>query len=97
MCEAPRFEGSIRECTIKRDGGRWFACFAVRYVDARAEPSAERDAIGVDVGVKALATLLDGTACPNPRPLAGALRKLRRCDEAIAQSQGQSEPGPEAP
>ena len=86
MREAPRFEGCIRECAIKRGGGRWFACFAVRCEDGRAEPLPDRDAVGVEVGVKVLATLSDGTPYRNPPRFGGALRKRRRCDKAIVRN-----------
>ena len=42
--------------------------------------------VGVDVGVGTMATCSDGTVVENPKPLASALRRLRRVDKAIARS-----------
>ena len=42
--------------------------------------------MGIDMGVRTLATLSDGTAIENPRALASALSALRRVDKAIARS-----------
>jgi putative transposase len=40
--------------------------------------------VGVDLGVKALATLSDGTVIPNPRPLKRRLNKLKRLHRAVS-------------
>ena len=85
MREALRFDGPIVECTVKREAGRWFACFAVRVADV-LEALPERPTIGVDVGVKELMTDSHGERYPNPRALAGRLRALRRVDKSIARS-----------
>ena len=85
MVEHLRFEGSIREVTVNRTAGTWFACFCVE--DGQAAPLVKAGpTIGVDVGVGAMAVCSDGTVVQNPRPLAGALKRLRRVDKAIARS-----------
>ena len=85
MLEQLRFHGSIREVTINRTAGTWFACFCV---DDGEEPPAVKDgpAVGVDVGVGTMATCSDGTVVENPKALSGALERLRRMDKAIARS-----------
>jgi putative transposase len=40
--------------------------------------------VGVDLGIKTLATLSDGTKLPNPRHLKQRLRKIKRCQRAIS-------------
>ena len=85
MVEDLRFCGSIREVTINRTAGTWFACFCIE--DGQEPPLVkEGPAIGVDVGVGTMATCSDGTVVENPRVLAGALKRLRRVDKAIARS-----------
>lgn len=87
MREAARFPGLIRECTIKHDGRRWFACCVFAF-DQPAEKT-DGAVVGVDVGLRRLATVHDGetvTVFDNPRPLKAALKRLRRCDKAIARS-----------
>ncbi len=74
MVEHLRFEGSIREVTVNRTAGTWFACFCVE--DGQAAPLVKAGpTIGVDVGVGAMAVCSDGTVVQNPRP---APRELRR-------------------
>ena len=85
MVEELRFPGSIREVTVNRTAGTWFACFCVE--DGKEPPPIkEGPTIGVDVGVGVVATRSDGAVVKNPRPLAGTLRRLRKVDKAIARS-----------
>ena len=85
MVEYLRFAGSIREVTINRTAGTWFACFCI---EDGAEPPPVKDGptIGVDVGVGTMATCSDGTTVDNPKVLTDALGRLRRLDKAIARS-----------
>ena len=85
MVEELRFAGSIREVTVNRTAGVWFACFCI---EDGQEPPPVKDgpSIGVDVGVGAMATCSDGTTVDNPKALSSALSRLRRLDKAIARS-----------
>ena len=85
MVESLRFAGSIREVTVNRTAGTWFAAFAIE--DGQAVPPLKPGpTIGVDVGVGTLAVCSDGTTVENPKALAAASRRLRRLDKAIARS-----------
>ena len=72
MVEYLRFHGSIREVTINRTAGTWFACFCV---EDGEEPPPMKDGptIGVDVGVGAMAVCSDGKTVENPKALASGL------------------------
>ena len=85
MREELRFEGEITTVVVSNDGIRWYAAIGV---DTKSVPPPKRqgDAVGIDMGVRALATLSDGTVIENPRALASALSALRRVDKAIARS-----------
>ena len=85
MSEHLRFGGSIREVTVNRTAGQWFASFSI---DTGEPPPPVKDGptIGVDVGITRLAVCSDGTVVENPRALSPALRRLRRLDKAIARS-----------
>ena len=85
MVEELRFAGSIREVSVNRTAGIWFACFCVEEMQ---ELPAVKDGptIGVDVGVGTIAVCSDGTTVANPKALAVALKRLRRLDKAIARS-----------
>ena len=87
MREACRFEGPVRECTVNHEGVRWHAVIACEI----PEPEARKDgaAFGVDVGLRRLATVHDGTrfeGIENPRPLRAALVKLSEVNRRIARS-----------
>jgi putative transposase len=43
--------------------------------------------VGVDLGVKTLATLSDGAVIPNPRQLRSCLKKLKRWQRAVSRKQ----------
>ena len=85
MVERLRFAGSIREVTINRTAGTWFASFCVE--DGQKPPQVkDGPTIGVDVGVGTMAVCSDGTTVENPKALTHGLKKLRRLDKAIARS-----------
>jgi hypothetical protein len=50
---------------VKRDAGKWYACFSVEY-SAQPLPVHEH-AVGLDVGWLSFATLSDGTTIDNQR------------------------------
>ena len=85
MVEELRFAGSIREVTVNRTAGVWFACFCVE--DGQEPPPIkEGPTFGEDVGIGTMATCSDGTLVKNPRALAETLKRLRRVDKAITRS-----------
>ena len=85
MVEELRWIGSIREVTINRTAGTWFASFCVE--DGEEPPSVkDGPTIGVDVGVGTLAVCSNGQRVENPKALNAAIRRLRRLDKAIARS-----------
>ena len=85
MVEGLRFGGSIREVTVNRTAGTWFACFCLD--DGQPVPPVkDGPTVGVDVGVGITAVCSDGRMVENPKALAPALRRLRRQDKAIARS-----------
>jgi putative transposase len=75
-------EGRIKTVTVKREAGKWYACFSV---ECQAKPLPESAAsVGIDVGLTAFATLSDGTGVENPRHSRGAQAKLRRAQRKVA-------------
>ena len=85
MVEELRFHGSIREVTVNRTAGTWFACFCVEDGE-ELPPVKDGPTIGVDVGVGTMAVCSDGTTVENPKALASGLKRLRRLDKAISRS-----------
>jgi putative transposase len=75
-------EGRIKTLTVKREAGKWFACFSGEVEPQPLPPSTE--SIGLDVGLTHFATLSDGTAVANPRHARRAERQMRRAQRRIA-------------
>ena len=64
--EPLRFSGKLKRVVVSRTADRWFASVLVE-MDTN-QPDRENQAIGgVDLGVKALATLSDGTTFESPQ------------------------------
>lgn len=69
--------GRILSATISRTPtGNYYAALQVEETIERFAPSDR--AVGIDLGVRNLATLSDGTVIENPQPLERALSKLRQ-------------------
>lgn len=69
--------------TVRRDSsGRYWVSMAV--AEEICALPASPTSLGVDVGVKDLAVLSDGTRLPSPKKLAGKLRHLRRLSRSLS-------------
>ena len=73
----------VLRMTVSRRAGRWYAALTVERDDKPVTKPPRGGAVGVDLGVKTLATLSDGTVIENPRPLRKAERKLKRAQQAL--------------
>jgi putative transposase len=88
---------TIQKVTFSFSGGRWWVSIATRITQPIARPARKpvADMVGVDVGVKHLATLSRPVAgltddeghVANPKVLAGRLNALRRLDRALARAE----------
>ncbi|MFN7945974.1 MAG: transposase [Blastocatellia bacterium] len=74
--------GTIKTVTIKREAGKWYACFSVECEATPLPHSAE--AVGLDVGLAAFVTLSDGTEVEHPRHYREAQARLRRAQRKVA-------------
>ena len=74
--------------TVSRRAGRWYASLTVeREPTAPATvpaPEPKRGVVGVDLGVKNLATLSEGTVIPNPCALGTRLKTLRKAQQSLS-------------
>jgi len=84
MHEALRFQGKILGATVSRVADRWFVSVTVEVV--RQILIRENQAVGgVDLGVKALATLSDGSdPVAGPKALQSNLKKLKRLSRSLS-------------
>lgn len=80
-------DARVLRMTVSQRAGRWYAALTIER-DDQASQAVRRapmgGAVGVDLGVKTLATLSDGTIIANPRYLAASERKLKRAQKAVS-------------
>ena len=77
-------DAKVLRMTTSQRAGRWYASLTVERDDKPVMKPPKGGAVGVDLGVKNLATLSDGTVVPNPRYLKKSERKLKRAQQALS-------------
>ena len=82
---AERVDGArVLRMTVSRRAGRWYAALTVERDTPVAVCAPKGGAVGIDLGVKTLATLSDGTVIENPRCLAASERRLKQAQKALS-------------
>ena len=85
MREPLRLDGKITAATVSRVADQWFVSIAVDTQDTSHLRQAENQgAVGVDLGVKALATLSTGEVVHGPKALSMLLARLRRASRSLS-------------
>jgi len=78
MTEELRFKGKILGATVSRTADRWFVAIQVEVPDAQCyRRRTSHEVNGIDLGVKAAATISSGEVIEAPKPLKAALRRLK--------------------
>lgn len=77
-------DAKVKRMTVSRRAGRWYASLTVERDDTPAKRPTKGGAVGVDLGVKTLATLSDGAVIENPRYLKKSERKLKRAQKSLS-------------
>ena len=67
-------KGTIKTCTIKREGDAWYLVLACEVEPERLPENVE--AVGIDLGLLHFATLSDGSTIENPRYYRNAAQRL---------------------
>lgn len=79
-----RLDGAkVLRMTISKDGGRWYASLTLEGDFFKPAPNSEAK-IGIDLGVKNLATLSNGTVYENPKYLLKSEKKLKREQRSLS-------------
>ena len=73
-----RFEGKVNNVTIKRIADMWFAVVNIEIPVEAPIVSENQATVGVDMGIKSMMVLSDGTVYENPRALKSNLKSLKR-------------------
>ena len=85
MREALRFTGKVMSATISRVADRWLVSITVEIPDnSHLPPAKNQGAVGVDLGVAALATLSTGESIPGPKPHKALLGRLQRLSRSLS-------------
>jgi len=72
----------ILAATVSETAGHWYVSLQV--MEEQPEVVTTGSVVGVDIGVKALATFSDGTVIPNPHHLKSKLKKLKRLHRRVS-------------
>ena len=84
--EQLRFDGKINSVTISRQADRWFASIQVATTKNKIphKKCKRTGKVGLDLGIKKMVVLSDGTAVDSPKPLKRNLRKLAKEQRRMA-------------
>ena len=72
----------ILSATVSEQAGHWYVSLQVE--EEQTVPENTGPVVGIDLGVKSLATLSDGEVIPNPRHLKRRLKKLKRLQRVVS-------------
>lgn len=74
----------VLRMTVSRRAGRWYASLTVEREEPAVRRAPKGGAVGMDLGIKTLATLSDGTVIKNPRYLRKSERRLKMAQKALS-------------
>ena len=77
-------DAKVMRMNVSRHGGRWYAGLTVERAGHPVSTPPRGGNVGIDLGVKELATLSDGTVVHNPRALDSNLKRLRRAQKDMS-------------
>jgi putative transposase len=78
-------EYKIKNVTISHKAGHWFVSFMIDLKPIKIK--GKQSAVGVDLGIKTLATVSDGKEFENPKPYRKFKRKLKLAQRKLAKKQ----------
>ena len=87
LSEQLRFDGKILGATISRTADKWYMAIQVEMPDVPISMS-ENQAAGVDLGVRTLAALSDGTKIVGTKASRQCEKKLRRLNQSLSRKVG---------
>ena len=76
---------NILSATVSEQAGHWYVSLQVE--QEQSVPENTGPVVGIDLGVKTLATLSDGEVIANPRHLKRRLKKLKRLQRVVSRRQ----------
>jgi putative transposase len=82
-------QGTMKTCTIKREGEKWYVVFTCE-VEQEPVYHPSENSVGIDLGLLHFGTLSDGSTIENPRHLRRAEQKLKKLQEALSRKKRRS-------
>lgn len=82
--ESLRFNGKIMSATVSRVTDRWFVSITVDTDDPPKRPAENQGAVGVDLGISALASLSTGEKIAGAKPHTALIRRLRQLSRSLS-------------
>lgn len=73
---------NIKNCTISRIANHWFVSFKLEYTPVKTKK--KHNIVGIDLGIKTLATLSNGEVFKNLKPYKNAKNKLRKQQKEVS-------------
>lgn len=86
MAEALRFNGKIKSGVVSCVAGKWYISITVE-VEKPAPVEFTKESVGIDLGLKTLATLSDGVEFENQKLLRSELKRLQSLNRGLARKQ----------
>ena len=83
MAEPLRFVGKIMGAVVSKVADWWYVSIQVE-LEQPAPKQFQKKSTGVDVGIKALATLSDGSELENQKPLRSQIKQLRKLARSVS-------------
>ena len=82
-----RFEGKVNNVVIKRIADMWFAYINIEVTNStptlKPKEGDNQAIVGVDLGIKSMMVLSDGTVFENPKALRNNLKSLKRLQRGL--------------
>lgn len=85
-----RFEGKVNNVVVKRVANHWFAIVNIEVKETPIEIPVvceNQATVGVDMGIKTMLVLSDGTTYDNPKALKSNLKSLKRLQRRLSRKQ----------
>jgi putative transposase len=79
-----RFRGRPKQVTISKRAGKYFASILIETDEYDPKDVDRQESVGIDFGIKSLATLSNGEVFPASQPLKKEIRKLKKLNRNLS-------------
>jgi len=83
MKEKLRFDGKVKQANVSFQNGKWFCSFLIEVENYKGSYD-QHGSVGVDLGIKDLSTLSDGTTFQKSNKLSLSLKKLVKIQRKLS-------------